>query len=352
METKTLTNYDYKSDTFINLDTAKKPPSMGFFETIGIAKKIFCDKASRAPKGRIPEVKPNMAEFLKPSSNVKFMWFGHSTLLLNLDGKILLIDPVFSDYAFSIDMFVKRFQSPVLTPAELPHIDAVVISHDHYDHLDQKTIEFFKDKSTGFIVPIGVGDNLRDWGISPSRIVELNWGGTVTHNGLTFTAAPAQHFSGRGLFDRNKTLWASWVIQGREERIFYSGDTGYGDHFKEIGKRYGPFDVTFIENGQYNEKWPDVHMQPEESIQAHLDLNGKLFVPVHWGMFDLSLHKWNEPVERSYKIATAWDIPIYVPKLGEIVDTANNLTQQPWWHEQEQEAAESLTFKPKPALSL
>ncbi len=317
---------------------------MGIVETLKVMKGVFFDKALRAPKEKLPEMRPDIAEFVKPGPNLKFVWFGHSTLMLNLDGKILLLDPVFSDYAFSLDMFVKRFQPPVLTPAELPHIDAIVISHDHYDHLDKKTIEFFKNKSTGFIVPVGVGDNLREWGIPNSRIVELNWGGTVSHNGLNFTAAPAQHFSGRGLFDRNKTLWASWIIEGHTEKIFYSGDSGYGDHFKEIGKRHGPFDVTFIENGQYNERWPDVHMQPEESIQAHLDVNGGLMIPVHWGMFDLSLHKWNEPVERSYKIAAAWDIPIYIPRLGQIVDTGANLTQQPWWREKEQEV-QAIDFK-------
>lgn len=337
MKTNTLTNYNAHSDKFTNINPNKKPPSLGFYESLKIAKKIFFEKEGRIPSAKLPEMKPDLVEFLNPSENVKFIWFGHSTLLLNLDGKIILIDPVFSDYAFSWDIFVKRFQPPVLQPSELPHIDVVVISHDHYDHLDKKTIEQFKDKTTGFIVPIGVGDHLREWGIPEARISELNWGGTVSHNGLSFTAAPAQHFSGRGLFDRNKTLWASWIIQGREEKIFYSGDSGYGDHFREIGKRYGPFDVTFIENGQYNERWPEVHMLPEETIQAHLELNGGLLVPVHWGMFDLSLHRWNEPVERSYKIATSWDIPIFIPQLGQVVDTGTHLIQRPWWRETEQE---------------
>lgn len=326
-----------KTDRFINIDPTKGPPSLGLFKSLSIAKKLFLEKSGRLPKGKLPEEKPDLVEFLKPSSSMKFIWFGHSTLLLNLDSQIILIDPVFSDYAFSVDLMVKRFQAPVLKLSDLPEIDMVVISHDHYDHLDKKTIEFFKNKNTNFVVPLEVGTHLREWGISASKITELNWGASLVHNGITYTAAPSQHFSGRGILDRNKTLWASWILQGKTEKIFYSGDSGYGDHFLEIGNRYGPFDVTFIENGQYDERWPSVHMQPEETIQAHLDLNGKLLVPVHWGMFDLSLHRWNEPVERSYKIAVDWEIPMHIPRLGQMIDTGEKLIQRPWWRETEHE---------------
>jgi L-ascorbate metabolism protein UlaG (beta-lactamase superfamily) len=318
---------------------SNKPVSnMGFFETIKVTSEIFCNKAARAPKSKLPEVKPDIAEFMKPSSNVKFIWFGHSTVMLNIDGKIILLDPVFSDYAFSLDIFVKRFQAPVLKLEELPPIDVIVISHDHYDHLDKKTILHFKDKATGFILPQGVGEHLRDWGIPASRMVELKWNESTTHNGLTFTATPAQHFSGRGLFDHNKTVFASWVIKGQEQKIFFSGDSGYSDHFKQIGKDHGPFDVTFIENGQYDKRWAYVHMQPEETMQAHLDLNGKLFVPIHWGMFDLALHYWSEPVVRTHKLASDWDIDFMAPKLGQIVDIGWTHSSAPWWLEtQEQE---------------
>lgn len=331
------TNYSTKTGTFFNLPSNQKSvPEIGFMESLSLFKKVLLDKSSRSPKSNLPEVKPDLTEFLKPAENMKFIWFGHSTLLLNIDGKIIMIDPVFF-HASPLEFMVKRFQPPVLKLEQLPHIDIIVISHNHYDHLDKKTIKHFKNKSTGFIVPIGVGDNLREWEIPGQRIVELNWGETISHNGLSFTATPAQHFSGRGFFDRNETLWASWIIRGLNENLFYSGDSGYGDHFKEIGRRYGPFDVTFIENGQYNERWPDVHMQPEESLQAHLDLNGKIFVPVHWGMFSLALHHWNEPIERSYKIATAWDIPILTPQLGEITDIGDPIVNRPWWNLQTEE---------------
>ncbi|WP_408095518.1 MBL fold metallo-hydrolase [Peredibacter sp. HCB2-198] len=332
MPSQKPTNYSIEAGEFMNLPAKdNKVNKMGFLETLSIMKKVFLEKSTRAPKTKLPEVKPDMNEFLKPSDFVKFVWFGHSTLLLNLDGKIILIDPVFGKSASPFDFLVTRFQPPVLKLEELPKIDAILISHDHYDHLDKSTVKYFADKNVEFIVPIGVGDHLLEWEVRPVNIVELNWGESISQGGIKFTAAPARHFSGRGLFDRNKTLWASWVIQGKHDKIFYSGDSGYGDHFKEIGKRFGPFDLAFIENGQYNERWPDVHMQPEESLQAMIDVDAKALVPVHWGMFDLSLHHWTEPIHRTYQIAKAWDIPIFTPKLGEIVDTGRPHENKPWW---------------------
>ena len=329
--TPTQSNYSAEDGVFYNIKEDAGPNKMSFWDTVKIVKKVFFDKASRAPKRKLPEVKPDIVSFLIPGDTVKFIWFGHSTLLLNLDGQTILIDPVFSNTASPFDFMVKRFQAPVLKLEELPHIDTIVISHDHYDHLDKQTIKYFIDKTTDFITPVGVGSHLRDWGVPSSRISELNWGDTVSRNGINFIAAPAQHFSGRGLFDRNETLWASWIVQGKHDKIFYSGDSGYSDHFKEIGHRYGPFDFAFMENGQYNERWPDVHMQPEETLQAMLDLNAHTLIPVHWGMFDLSLHHWTEPIVRTYKIAKAWDLPIITPRFGEVVDTGSSQTYSPWW---------------------
>lgn len=326
-------HYSKEKEEYVNINSSKGPAKMGFLETLSIIKKVFLEKSSRSPKNKMPEMKPNLEEFLIPSENLKFVWFGHSTLMFNLDGKTILIDPVFSDYAFSIDILVKRFQPPVLKLEELPPVDLIVISHDHYDHLDKKTIEFFKDKKARFLVPKGVGDILIDWDVPKDRFQELDWHESVIESGIKFIATPAQHFSGRGLFDRNKTLWASWVIQGKHDKIYYSGDSGYGSHFKEIGDKYGPFDITFLENGQYNERWADIHMLPEETLQAHLDLNGDIMVPVHWGMFDLSLHHWTEPVERTYKIATNWHIPYLGPRLGEVIDMSKKYVTIPWWQE-------------------
>lgn len=334
MSKGTPANFSAEYGEFINLpENDSRINRMGFMEGLSVMKEIFLTKTKRMPHGKLPEVKPHIPEFLKPSDFLKFIWLGHSTLLINVDGKIFLIDPVFGNSASPFDFMIPRFQAAAISLKELPYIDAIIISHDHYDHLDKSTIKYFENKSTRFIVPIGVGNHLRDWGIEKTRITELNWGESTSYSHIKFTATPARHFSGRSFFDRNQTLWASWVIEGKEDKIFYSGDSGYGGHFKEIGKRYGPFDLAFLENGQYNERWPDVHMHPEETLQALIDVDAKILVPVHWGMFDLALHHWTEPISRTHKIATAWEIPILTPKLGEMVDTGIPAGANPWWEE-------------------
>ncbi|WP_407310843.1 MBL fold metallo-hydrolase [Desulfosporosinus sp. SB140] len=313
------------------MDRTDTPPKVSLWEMLSVIKEILFDAKSRTPQGKLPEVRSEMLPFLVPGETLKFIWFGHSTLLLNMDGQTILIDPVFSKFASPINFINKRFQPAVITLEELPPIDDIVISHNHYDHLDKKTIKFFRNKATKFIVPLGVGKHLRDWGISSSRISELNWGESLTSNALTYTAAPARHFSGRGLFDSNKTLWASWVIQGKLEKIFYSGDSSYSNHFKEIGNRFGPFDLAFIENGQYDKRWIDAHMLPEETIQAVIDLKARTFVPVHWGMFDMAVHNWSEPVKCIYKLAKTHELPIITPRFGEVVEIISRQTYFPWW---------------------
>lgn len=292
---------------------------------------FFFEGRKRAPAARLPEVMPDLAAFLEPSESMKFIWLGHSSVLLNLDGRTVLIDPVFH-HASPFPFLVRRFQAPVLKLRDLPRIDVVLISHDHYDHLDKHVITYLKDQGCVFITPTGVGSHLRRWGVPEHKIIERGWGESVLYQGITFKAAPAMHFSGRSLFDRNKTLWASWILQGKTEKIYFSGDSGYGPHFSQIGEAEGPFDYAFIENGQYNVRWPQVHMQPEESLQALFDLNASVFIPIHWGMYDLSLHHWSEPIVRTHKIATSWDIPILTPKLGEIVDPTTH-TNERWWEE-------------------
>lgn len=338
-------NYDRAKKAFVN-PTGKGEPNLSLSEMAKLTKRMLWDSETRIPKGKLPESHPNVAEFLKPSESLKFIWMGHSTLLLNVNQKIILIDPVFSDNASPTSLFVKRFQAPVLKLEDLPPIDAIVISHNHYDHLDKETILFFKNKHTRFILPLGVGEDLLDWGIKANRIVELDWFTSYEEFGISFIATPAQHFSGRGLFDKNKSLWASWVIKTDKQNIFYSGDTGYSDHFKKIGDKYGPFDVAFLENGQYNKQWPDIHMQPEETLQAFIDLNAELLVPVHWGMFDLSLHHWAEPAERTYVIAKAWDIPLLTPELGQIIDLDYGFETRAWWREVQEEVTFPKVFQP------
>lgn len=315
--------------TLTSFGDAMPAPKLTFFETLSLMKEVFFNGAHRTPKLRLPEVKPDFVSFVIPNDEMKFIWFGHSSILLNLDSEIILIDPVFSGSASPFSFLIKRFQPPVAGLDELPHVDTIVISHDHYDHLDKESIKHFVSKTTKFIVPAGVGLHLQNWGIPKSRIKELSWGERAVDNGITYTATPAQHFSGRGLFDKNKTEFSSWVIQGKNEKIFYSGDSGYGDHFRKIGLEHSPFDYAFIENGQYNVRWPLVHMQPEETIQALIDLDAHTLIPVHWGMFDLSLHHWSEPIMRTHEIAMNWEIPIITPKLGETVTFLHR--NENWW---------------------
>ena len=318
------------SQKYSNLDPSKGAKKFTFWERMALMKKVFVDKSERAPTTKLPEVKPDLAVFADNAQSLKFIWFGHSTILLHIQGRNVLIDPIFSGAASPVSFLVKRFQPPVLGLTELPAIDLIIISHDHYDHLDKETIKYFSQTQAEFVVPMGVGNHLRDWGVKTASITELNWNESVEKVGLKLTATPAQHFSGRTFFDGNSTLWASWVIKSPNESVFFSGDTGYNEHFKTIGSEHGPFDYAFIENGQYNERWRDMHLHPEETIQAMKDLRAKAFIPIHWGMFNLSFHQWNEPIERSYQLASREKLKILTPRLGEVV---SHDTQDfyPWW---------------------
>ncbi|MFN8370777.1 MAG: MBL fold metallo-hydrolase [Bacteriovoracaceae bacterium] len=301
--------------------------------TFSTFKAWFTDTEKRTPKKPLPEVKPDLKEFLKPSPDLKVIWFGHSTFLLNLLGKIILVDPVFSNNAAPVTFFAKRFQPPVLKLEELPPIDFIIISHDHYDHLDKETMQFFAKKmgKTKILTALGVGKHLTSWGIKKETIREFNWWQGTKIDEIEFIATPAQHFSGRSLTDRNKTLWSSWVIITENQRLYFSGDSGYDIHFKEIGHKYGPFDIAFMENGQYNERWRAVHSMPHESVQAYFDLKAKRFFPVHWGMFVLSLHSWREPADELLRLSQERGVNIVTPILGEIVTVNDNYKNKLWW---------------------
>jgi len=268
-------------------------------------------------------------------SLTQITWLGHSSVLINIDGKTLLLDPILSD-AFGPLTFMsksKRFGNSLpLTVDDLPRIDAVLISHDHYDHLDYNTIKQLKGKVEHYFVPLGISAHLKSWGIEETRITELNWWEDVQFKEITFIATPAQHFSGRGLFDKFTTLWTSWVIKGKKHKIYFSGDTGYFDGFKKIGEKYGPFDLTIIECGQYSELWPYHHIFPEQTAQAHLDLNGKILLPIHWGTFLMSpSHDWNEPLERLVKKAAELNLSLTTPKIGETISLENRIPVSKWW---------------------
>ena len=292
---------------------------------------FFFKGENRRPSEKLPEDASSLEALASKANNIRFIWFGHSTILLEMDKKRILIDPVFSKYASPIPGIVKRFQPPVYDVKNIHDVDVVLISHDHNDHLDYETIKKLKKRNLKFIVPLGVGAHLRYWGVDEKKITELDWWENVSIQGLIFTAAPAQHFAGRGLFNENSTLWASWVVQGKERNIYFGGDSGYSKHYKEIGDRLGPFDLTFLENGAYDLSWKFVHQLPEEGVQANIDLRGKAMVPIHWGMFDLALHSWHEPVERVTKEAEIKGVKIIAPKLGQLVSIQSEYKQETWW---------------------
>ena len=293
----------------------------------------FFNSAQTVPEVELPEVKPpNIKEFMQSTESIKFIWFGHSTLLVNIKNIIVLIDPVFSVAASPVSFIVKRFQPPVLELKDLPRINYVLISHDHYDHLDMETVIYFKEKDVKFITPLGVTSHLKRWGVHESKLFETDWWGKLEFEGITFVCTPAQHFSGRfATFSSFKTLWSSWIVKTESNSFYFNGDSGYDIHYKQIGDSYGPFDLAFIDSGQYNERWRDVHNMPEEAAQAVLDLKGKAMVPIHWGMFNLAMHDWFEPVEESEKYAKKYGIKLMTPKLGQLVSTERQNVFEKWW---------------------
>ena len=287
------------------------------------------------PAGPLPEERnPDLAAFEASDGRVKFIWLGHSTVLLSIDGHVILFDPVFSDHASPFPIAAKRFQPPVIHLEDLPEVDHIIISHDHYDHLDMETVKYFVNSNVKFITPLGVGSHLRYWGVDEARITELDWWEEANLDGLMYAATPSQHFSGRiGVMHNDKTLWASWVIAGKTESVYFSGDSGYDTHYKDIGRKYGPFDVVFMENGQYNESWRAVHNLPDEAITAFKDVGGTYLVPVHWGMFNLSVHNWFDPPNEITRLAKAEDIKLITPRLGQLIDLNNPPLYDQWWLE-------------------
>lgn len=259
---------------------------------------------------------------------------GHSTLLLKLAGSWWLTDPVFSERASPLPFAgPKRFHAPPVALADLPPIRGVILSHDHYDHLDRAAIKALVPLVELFLAPLGVGDRLLAWGVPPGKVRQLDWWQGIEAGGLRLTATPAQHFSGRGLHDGNRTLWCSWVIESAELKLFFSGDSGYFDGFAEIGRRYGPFDLTMLETGAYNEHWPYVHMHPQQTLQAHRDLGGRWLLPIHNGTFDLAMHAWYEPFERILELATEHGVRVSTPMMGERIDLQAPHAGRRWWRE-------------------
>jgi L-ascorbate metabolism protein UlaG (beta-lactamase superfamily) len=285
----------------------------------------------RRPHAPVPVLTPETGA---DPHGLYITWYGHSSAMIEIEGRRVLVDPVWSDRC-SPSRFAgpKRLHEPPVALRELPPLDAVLISHDHYDHLDMESIRNLVDlQAAPFLVPLGVGAHLERWGVPPTRIIELDWDERAGVAGIEFIATPARHFSGRG-FSRDETLWASWVIAGPNRKVFYSGDTGYFPGFARIGEEHGPFDVTLVQIGAYNEAWPDIHMFPEDGVATHVDVRGGLMIPVHWATFNLALHDWPEPADRTWREAKARDVRLAVPRPGERVDVDNPPAVDGWWQQ-------------------
>lgn len=323
---------NFNGHIFVNQVTTSM--QMNGHEMIAVIKDMLRRGSMRRPSTVITPVKPDIAA-LVTSKTPQVIWLGHSSAIMKVDGKVIMTDPVLSKRASPVPFAgPKRSISKIpITSAELPPIDAVLISHNHYDHLDYATIKQLAHKTRKFFVPLGVAEHLRIWGVSNEKIVELDWWDEAEFEGITFACTPSRHFSGRTLTDRFKTLWCSWVIEAQGARVFFSGDTGYGPHFKQIGKQYGPFDLTLMECGQYNEHWAHIHMTPEETVKAHQDLKGKRLLPVHWGAFVLALHTWTDSVERVTQAAKEAKVQVVTPKIGETTSILSSLPPAPWWQE-------------------
>ncbi|MCP3818273.1 MBL fold metallo-hydrolase [Streptomyces sp. A3M-1-3] len=296
------------------------------------------ERVRRAPAGAIPVHPTTLADLAKPPvSGLRLTWMGHSSVLAEIDGRRVLFDPVWGDRCSPFAFAGPKRLHPVPVPlAALGPVDVVVISHDHYDHLDLPTIRGLAGTGTVFAVPLGVGAHLECWGVPADRIHELDWNDTVKVAGLSLTATPARHFCGRGLRNQQHTLWASWVVAGPEHRIYHSGDTGYFSGFKDIGAEYGPFDATMIQIGAYSEFWPDIHMTPAEGMRAHLDLQGGrpsgTMLPIHWGTFILAPHPWAEPGEGTVEAAAQAGAAIALPRPGEPFEpNTARVPAAPWW---------------------
>ncbi|WP_257813679.1 MBL fold metallo-hydrolase [Burkholderia glumae] len=307
-------------------------PAEGAGKRLSIAWNVLFKKpGGTAPAAALP-VDALTRAGLEAAPDRSLFRLGHSTLLLKLRGRFWLTDPVFAERASPLRRFgPKRFHAPPIALADLPPLAGVILSHDHYDHLDRDTVLALAAGTGVFLTPLGVGDRLIEWGIDAAKVRQFDWWQGTELHGVAFTATPAQHFSGRSLFDGDRTLWASWTIVEGGLRVFFSGDTGYFDGFREIGERCGPFDVTLLETGAYDAQWPYVHMQPEQTVQAHVDLRGRWLVPVHNGTFDLAMHRRQEPFERVFGLAAARGIALATPRMGERLDLQAPHRGERWW---------------------
>ena len=282
------------------------------------------------PQGLLPMDDLNRQSFGQ-AEDFAYYWLGHSSAIMELAGQRVLIDPVFGNAApLDIPYLVPRIQHAPIKLKELPDLDVVLITHDHYDHLEVSTIRYLADKAKHFVTPLGVGARLQSWGVPADKITELGWGDTTEINGVRYTAEETLHYSSRWRDDRNKTLWAAFVLEGAGKRLYWSGDSGYSEHFADAGKKYGGFDVAFMEIDAANPGWPSTHLFPEQAVQGAIDLKAARMVPMHWGVFSLGRNPWDENIKRADAEAERKGLPMDAPKMGEKYQPQGYRTQK-WW---------------------
>lgn len=322
-----LASPQHEGEIFVN------PQSMfndytGMFTTFG-------ESRPTTPEGELPIVRSKGEIFENPpESGLRVTWLGHSTQVFEIDGVRLITDPIFGGRAGPVSWAGPEvWYAPPIALDDLPEIDAVLISHDHYDHLQQPTIEHMAQWDTQFIVPLGVGAHLEYWGVDPARITELDWWESTSVGAVEVNLVPSRHASGRHVLDQMRTLWGGYAIVGPQNRIYFSGDTGLFPAMEEIGERYGPFDLALIEIGAYDQAWPDWHMGPENALRGADMVNAKSFMPIHWGLWNLANHGWTEPIERAVLAAEKRGMPMYAPKPGESVEPSALPAQERWWPE-------------------
>ena len=330
-----------KCDSPYYIDGVFRNPGENFDTTLGDMASFMWYMASdktenKSPQeGEVPVVKLTQEDIINLKDN-SVIRFAHSTLLIKVDNRLILIDPMFSHRASPVSFAgTPKFHEDPISVEELPFIDIVIISHNHYDHLDVPTLEKLKEKVGHIYTTLGIGEILEDIGYPQSVITELDWWQSKEDKTLSIRATPSQHYSGRGMFDKNKTFWASWVIQSSGANLFFSSDSGYNDDFKKIGEKFGPFDMAFIEAGQYDEKWKSIHMMPKESVQANIDLKAKILFPIHNGSFTLAVHPWMEPLELVTQYAKELNMQVAHPKMGEAIPLLEYKATDNWWRKEE-----------------
>lgn len=325
---------DHYSDGIFHNTTDTAAPT--FRKMMQILKRWMTEKGiDKQPNKPLPMkmVSRTQLEALS-DTELHLVKLGHSSILMKVYGDYWLIDPVFSERASPFGfMGPKRFQPTPIAIKDLPPITKVLISHNHYDHLDAAAIKDLAATTKQFLVPLGLEGDLQKWGVEPAKITRFDWWQELKTDNALLAFTPTQHFSGRGLSDRNTTLWGSWVVKVAGRSLYFSGDSGYFDGFKTIGEKYGPFDLTLIETGAYNKDWPDIHMWPEESVQAHIDLKGGTLLPIHNATFDLSFHAWYDPLERVSKAAEARGVRLSAPVTGEVFTVQQAAFTEKWWRD-------------------